>query len=84
MLWWFRWRPSAGDIEIIRQAELAKEREAKDMARTAHRRQVLDFIRKHPGHTKNAIRESLGSVAGIDEWIRDGILIQKNSGIYLA
>jgi len=77
--------PAPGDMELIaRRDKFAAERETKPKSRTEQRKQVLDFIRKHSGLTKNAIREAHGSVAGIDEWLRDGVLVQRNFGIYLS
>ncbi len=76
---------AAGDMELLaRRDQREAERKAKARERAEHRKQVLDFIRKHPGLSKNAIRESLGSVAGIDEWLRDGIIVEKNFGLYAA
>ena len=72
-------------MEIIAERdEREAERLAKDRARGVRRKGVFEFIRKYPGLTRNAIRVSHGSVAGIDGWLRDGVLVEKNGGLYPA
>jgi hypothetical protein len=72
-----------GDMEIITSRDkLAAQREADEKSRIELRKRVLAFIRRNPGCTKNAVRDAIGSVAGIEEWLKDGIMTEKNFGLY--
>lgn len=74
-----------GDMEIIaRRDRLSAEHATDEKFRVEQRKRVLDFIRENPGTSKNAVRVKVGSVSGIDEWLKDGIVVEKNFGLYVV
>jgi hypothetical protein len=75
--------PRNGDIEEIL---LKDEREAEKVqlaaAKARERRKVYQCIKDHPGILECQLRGFVGPTTGLTEWLRDGIVIRKNGGLY--
>ena len=70
-----------GDMERIAERD---QREVHDRYRADERKQVFDYIREHPGSTVTEILRGAGSKAPLKEWLRDGLIVKRGTGHYLA
>ncbi len=69
-----------GEIEMIAARD---QREAGARQQAEERKHVFNYIREHPGCTITAIAQNVGR-AGLKEWLRDGFVIKRGSGHYVA
>ena len=76
-------RPSGIDETLYRDEEDAKRAESERSAAN-HRKAVYAHIKAHPGVTENSVRVAVGSASGVKEWLRDGIIVRRQGGLYVV
>jgi hypothetical protein len=74
-----------GEIEqILRREKLDKERTQKDQAKAEGKKAVFAYIKAHPGCNVDAIRHAVGTTKGLTEWLRDGLVVKRDFGLYVV
>ncbi len=73
-----------GDMEIIAHSDSLEEQRAREgRALTEERKVVFEFIRANPGCDQESIHKATGSLSGVDEWVREKMLVKRDLKYYV-
>lgn len=75
---------SPGDMEIIAHSDSLEEQRAREgRALTEERKVVFEFIRANPGCDQEGIQKATESLSGVDEWVREKLLVKQGLKYYV-
>ena len=75
---------SPGDMEIMAQKDDHEEQRAREgRALTEERKVVFEFIRANPGCDQESIQKATDSLSGVDEWVREKLLVRQGLRYYV-
>ena len=75
---------SPGDMEFIAHRDSLEEQRAREgRALTEERKVVFEFIRANPGCDQESIQKATDSLSGVDEWVREKLLVKQGLKYYV-
>ena len=73
-----------GDMEVIAHRDSLEEQRAREgRALTEERKAVFEFIRANPGCDQETIQKATDSLSGVDEWVREKLLVKQGLKYYV-